>query len=81
MQESDPLNQILGALAKLDKESRATIQVLIKPTSGDWRRAVDKTAHKIVENKPLNESGFTKFINGLLEALSSPKDKQFNEKD
>jgi len=81
--ESDPLNPLSNALSKLDKNSRATVQVLIKPTSGDWKKAVEKTAQDIVENKPVNESWIGKAINGLSNFLQSGgKDieKKFDDK-
>lgn len=79
--ESDPLNPITSALSKLDKDSRATIQVLIKPTSGDWRKAVEKASKKIIENKPISETGISKVVNFISEMFQSVKSEQkFDDK-
>lgn len=69
--ESDPLNSITNALSKLGDKSKATIQVLIKPTSGDWKLQVSRMARKIVENKSVNETLLGKIVNGLSNFLSS----------
>ncbi len=74
--ESEPLNPITNALSKLGKDSRATIQVLIKPTSGDWKRGVEKIAGQIVENKPVDESGIGKVLNSLIDFFQNNKNEQ-----
>lgn len=81
--ESEPLNTITNTLSKLGNNSRATIQVLIKPTSGDWKKGVEKTAGKIVENKPVNDSGIGKVVSGIIDFLQTnnnqskmPEDKK-----
>jgi hypothetical protein len=74
--ENEPLNSLTNSLSKLGKDSKATIQVLIKPTSGNWKKAVEKAAGQIVENKPVTESWFGKIIDGLISFLQSSKNGQ-----
>ena len=82
--EAEPLNTVTNALSKIGDKSRATIQILIKSTSGDWKKAVARTAQKIVENKPVNETGIGKIMNAIVDFFqTSAKDiekKSFDDK-
>lgn len=49
--ESDPLSGITNAMSKLDQNSTAAFQMIIRPTDNNWRRASTITSSKIQEGK------------------------------
>lgn len=49
--EEDPLNAITNSLSKLNEDESAAIQLLIRPTNGMWRIAVEKAAYNIQHGK------------------------------
>lgn len=71
-QESDPLSAITNAMSKLDENSSAAFQLIIKPTSENWRRASGIASNKIREGKGTVESEhwLLKGMNGLFEIFS-----------
>lgn len=79
--ESDPLNPITNSLSKLSEGSRATIQVLICPTSGNWKKAVESRAKDIVENKSTHENPFMRFIGALWETFKTKDKDKFPDKE
>lgn len=74
--ETDPVNSITNALSKISDDAKATIQILIRPTSGNWKLAVRNTAKSIVENKTIRETFWEKFFGYFIDAMS----KKENEK-
>jgi len=70
--ESDPLSGITNAMSKLGQGSAGAFQVIIKPTSEDWRRASGITSRKIQEGKSTvaSEKWYMKAFAGLFEILS-----------
>lgn len=56
--EEDPLNAVTNSLSKLQEDETAGIQLLIRPTSGMWRLAVEKAAYGLQHGKSkLTNSG------------------------
>lgn len=49
--ENDPLNAITNSLSNLSADESCGIQLLIRPTNGIWRAAVEKTAYNIQHGK------------------------------
>lgn len=49
--ESDPLNAITNSFGKLSQGMTAGYQIIIRPTSGDWRNKATSAAKKIAEGK------------------------------
>jgi len=49
--ESDPINNITNAFSKLDEDSSASIQILLKPIDDDWQGECAKASAKIMEWK------------------------------
>jgi len=58
--EADPLNSLLGILAKLEPAESAAIQILIRPESNEWRLRAQKQMKNIQEGK--SPSGGGKFL-------------------
>lgn len=71
-QESDPLSAVTNAMSKLDENSSAALQLLIKPTSDDWRRACGIASRKIQEGKGTvaSEKWYLKALSGFFDILS-----------
>ena len=70
--ESDPLAGITNAMSKLGQNSAAAFQVIIKPTSEDWRRVSGITSRKIQEGKSTvaSEKWYLKALSGFFDILS-----------
>jgi len=49
--ESDPINNITNAFSKLDEDSSASIQILLKPIDDDWQWECAKASSKIMNGK------------------------------
>ncbi len=49
--ESDPINNITWAFSKLDEDSSAAIQILLKPIDDDWQNKCEKQSSKILNWK------------------------------
>lgn len=49
--ESDPINNITNAFSKLDEDSSAVIQILLKPIDDDWQWDCSKQSTKIMKWK------------------------------
>ncbi|MCD5380307.1 type IV secretory system conjugative DNA transfer family protein [Candidatus Gracilibacteria bacterium] len=77
--ESDPINNITGALSKLEEDESAVIQVLLKPINDDWQHHSAKASSKIMSGKSVGFSlnPFTlimKFV-GMIFSSSGEDDK------
>ncbi len=70
--ESDPLSGVTNAMSKLGETSAAAFQMIIKPTSQDWRRASGITARKIQDGKSTvdSEDWYIKALTGFFDILS-----------
>ena len=68
--ESDPLNGITNTLSKLDKNDRIGIQLLLKPTSGDWRYATSRAARWVQEGKFIGENEFLRILYLILDNIA-----------
>lgn len=49
--EEDPLNAIANAMSGMKDDEMAAVQLLIRPTTGLWRGAVERTAYNIQHGK------------------------------
>lgn len=67
--ESDPLNGITNALSKLSHNERATIQILVRPNSGNWRFNTSRTAREIQEGKFSSDGGAGHFIGSFFNLI------------
>lgn len=67
--ESDPLNAITNALSKLSKDDRASIQLLIRPTSGNWRFATARASRWVQEGKFIGENELVRYAYLIMEAI------------
>ena len=55
--ESDPLNEIVNALSKLEKEGEgATIQIVFRPSSFDWQRIGREIAKEMQKGKNFSQA-------------------------
>lgn len=48
---ADPLNAIINSLSKIDKNSGAAIQIMLRPKKDGWQKKGRKVASKIFQNK------------------------------
>ncbi len=48
--EADAMNALLSALGRLNTETSATIQVLLKPEDDDWQEKIKKMIRKAEKN-------------------------------
>jgi hypothetical protein len=69
--ENDPLNSLTNAISKLDKEDRAGVQVLIKPTSGDWRYATSRASRWVQEGRFIGENEFLRVLYVFIDSITS----------
>ncbi len=77
----DSMQAILNALSKLDKEDGAGIQILLRPTGGDWRKRAAAEADKKRTGKSPS-SGFEKALAGVgqvITALNKPPEDKSTE--
>ena len=54
--ETDSLNALTNALSKLDKESGAAIQVIVRSSRAEWHKWGQKAASKANQGKKINEA-------------------------
>ena len=67
--ESDPLNAITNVLSRLKKDEHACIQVLVRPTSGDWRFATSRASRWVQEGKFIGENEFLRYAYLAMESV------------
>jgi len=67
--ESDPLNAVTNALSKLSKDDRADIQLILRPTSGDWRFATSRASRWVQEGKFIGENELVRYAYLTMEAI------------
>lgn len=74
-QESDPLNALTNALAKVEKTDGAAIQIVVRSAKKGWRQSALRVVKGMNEGKTLNEamSGDTFF--GMLGSMFATKKK------
>lgn len=70
--ESDPLNALTNSMSKLPQGVNAGFQVLIQPTSGEWRSKATAAAKEVSEGRSaVKSSGFAQLLSGLFSTLRS----------
>lgn len=71
-QESDPLSGVTNAMSHLDENSTAAIQLILKPSNDNWRRAAAVASRKIQEGKTSvgSEKWHWKLVDFIFEAVS-----------
>lgn len=75
--ESDPLNALTNSMSKLPQGVSAGFQLLLRPTSGEWRSKTTAAAKKVSEGKSLASSSWmADAIGAVAGALRSGNDKK-----
>lgn len=76
--EADPLNNLTNALSKLGPTSRATIQVVIRPTTEHWRMKVEEASRSVSEGKSVGStsSTFAKIVDFISKLSTSQTNKE-----
>lgn len=74
--ESDPLNAITNALAKVDKQDGAAIQIVVRSAKRAWRAPAQRIAREMGQGKSLSEAMKGGSVLGMLgEAFKAPPKK------
>ena len=78
----DTMQAILNALAMLDKEDGATIQILLRATDSKWRQTAGTMASDIRKGKQNNDGLQNVALLGrqIIQAFSKPPENNANEK-
>ena len=72
--ESDPLNNLTNALAKVDKADGAGIQVLVRSAKAAWRRPAVRIASAMQQGKTLKQAlAETSTMGQIAKTFSPPK--------
>ncbi len=76
--EADPLNNLTNALSKLGDTGRATIQVVIRPTSEKWRMKVEEASKSVAAGKQIGnpQPPLIKAFNTLSSIFSTKDDEK-----
>lgn len=76
--EYDTIANITNTLSKIGQDSRAVIQVLVKPMNPSWRSQIEWSIRRIQEGKgtPLGVAWYQKFGFALSQFFYSAKDKE-----
>ncbi len=53
--ETDPMNALTNALAKIEEGDGASIQFLLRPADGDWRKTGTRIAREMQQGKKLSD--------------------------
>ncbi len=79
--ESDPLNALTNSMSKLPDGVTAGFQILLQPTSGEWRDKTSSAAKAIAEGKSLQKQGvLLQVLSGIFGSLrGSSADKKPDE--
>lgn len=79
--ESDSISSITNTLSKIGEDSRASVQILLKPTNQGWRGDVDWVLRRIQEGKgvPLGVSWYNKVSFYLSQLAFSSFNSKENE--
>lgn len=67
--ESDPLNALTNALAKIDKNDGAAIQVVVRSAKGEWRKPAVALVREMHKGKTLAEAMAATTFFGMLGAM------------
>lgn len=75
--EYDSIANITNTLSKIGADSRAVIQILVKPINPSWRSQIEWSIRRIQEGKgtPLGVSWYQKIGYGFTQFFNSAKDK------
>ncbi|MEY4744568.1 MAG: hypothetical protein RL272_513 [Candidatus Parcubacteria bacterium] len=74
-QESDPLNALTNALAKVDKADGAAIQIVVRSAKGEWRHPALRVVKGMNEGKTLREAISGESFLGTLGSMFATKKK------
>lgn len=69
--ETDPLNALTNALAKVDKENGAAVQILIRSAKGEWRHKGKQVATEMQKGKSIQEAMHKTSLLGVFSSGSS----------
>lgn len=82
--ESDSMNALLSALGRLDENTSATIQVLLRPEDDDWQKKIKKMIRK-EEKNPKKKGHFSfnplSWITNLITMLVQNPEENKNENE
>jgi hypothetical protein len=70
--ETDPLNALTNALAKVDKADGAGIQILVRSAKKEWRRPAVKIANLMQQGKTLTQAMAEMSLMGQIGKIFSP---------
>lgn len=74
--ESDPLAGLTNTFSKIGAETRASIQILLKPNNGRWSWACNRAAKKVMEGKSIPTGGWAaKAVNSTIEGAMNVNKK------
>lgn len=65
----DPLSAITETMSKLKEGEKIFLQILVKPTGGDWVKKAEKVIDKLIGKKPVSKKGFFGGIEEFLRNL------------
>ncbi len=73
--ENDPLNALTNSLSKLPEGMRAGIQILIQPTSGQWREKTSGAASSIASGKGTKGNWLSTAVSALRQPSQSESER------
>ncbi len=77
--ESDPLNALTNALAKVEKTDGAGIQVIVRSAKREWRRPANQIVKAMQDGKTLNQAMSERTMLGQIGLMFSPPKKKEGE--
>lgn len=77
--ESDPINNIVNSLSKLQGEDSAMIQVMIQPASDKWQSASKKMAEMLYNGKKPESISWKTFVWDMVKILMPEKEDKKEE--
>lgn len=74
--ESDPLNAVTNAFSKMPETATGGLQIILRPTSGDWVKGVSSSAKALSEGKSLSKQpAIIEFFSSIFKLLRSQEEK------
>lgn len=87
--EVDPMNSLVNALSKLDKDESLVIQYVVRSASGSWHGRVRRTVSKIHQKNSVREGvraagfwgGMTDLFGGVFHAKDKSKENNLHQQN
>ncbi|MDO9399611.1 MAG: type IV secretion system DNA-binding domain-containing protein [bacterium] len=67
--EADPLDSLINAMSKLDKEEGMAVQYVVRSAQSSWHRKVNEIVRNVGKGKRLEETLSTNYFSKFLEIL------------